>query len=163
MIDSSGNTVGQFYNSLIGLTKRKLVVDVGVRLDCYSRSYGKTRNIFIHKEGMQIAEIVIPLSRTNGFWCFIYLLDEYLDFDKILFLVASGSTTGGTGISRSSSTFNQLAGVSISTEHTKGGYSSLHDRDWVTCNFGVETVAAVNSEIIEHRELAKSMMNRKSR
>ena len=165
--DENGNEMGCFYRSQKGIfSTGKWVLDCGIKLDCYSRSYGITRNTFIHKNGVQIAEIVMPLSTTNGFWCFIYLLDEYNYLDKPLILFAR-RVTSNNGINFSSTSFSGQgmigARASISTVHTKDVYSKLHDRDWIANNFNIEDITAINSEIAENRELAKSLIRKRPR
>jgi len=160
--DENDTEVGSFYRSQKGFLRNKHVIECGIKLDCYSRSYGITRNIFIHKDAAQIAEIVIPLSVTNGFWCFIFLLDVYSNLNMLLLNIAR-CISSGSGTTSSSSSFDGhgvgRAGVSISTTYTKDGYSKLHDRNWIMNNFSFDEINAVNKEIAENRELAKNLIH----
>jgi len=157
LLDANNSTAGKFHKS-VRFMKNKYVVNLGgMNLDFYARSYDMTRNVFIHKNSVQIAEVVIPLSITNGFWCYIYLLDEYSGLEQTLSLLAVHTSLInplGGGVS-------QLAGARVYTSHTRDGYSKLHDSDWIVRNFNVEDVNAINNEIAENRKLADSIIRKR--
>ena len=147
--DKNGSGVGGLYRYSRFMKNKTVVEYGGAKLDCYAQSYGITRNTFIHKDGTQIAEVIQPLSRTNGNWFFVFLPDKYANFEQAIYLaVARENIFPSNGISG-------MGQQGVATEKTWSGYSKLHDRDWISKNFAAEDIATVDSEIQAHRELAQ--------
>ena len=79
IFDNANNICGKFYKLKNGFLDTKYVIEYGnYTLKSYDISVGKTRNISIYKDDVQIAEILKPLSVFNNLDCYYLFLLETL-------------------------------------------------------------------------------------
>lgn len=78
IFDTENNICGKFYKLTNGFFNTKYVIEYGnYTLKSYDISVGKTRNISIYKDDLQIAEILKPLSVSDSLDCYyLFLLDK---------------------------------------------------------------------------------------
>lgn len=150
IIDNRNNICGKFYKLINGIIDTKYVIEYeNDILKCYDISVGKTRNIFIHKDGIQIAEIIKLLNVSENLdQYYIFLLDEYsyletiISFFTIYFDNQNYSNKG------------EIVGhkTEVQVEYTYDKNSKLYDKNWLENHFNKQDIELINKEILEGRK-----------
>ena len=150
IFDAKNNNCGKFYRLINGFLDTKYVIEYGdYILRCFDISVGKTQNISIYNDDLQIAEIVKPLSVSNNLdYYYLYLLDEYSDLETILsfftvFFDYQNYANAGEVVGSKKE-------VSISYTFDKN--NKFYDKNWITNHFDNEEVELMNKRILEDRK-----------
>ena len=150
ILDKEENTCGEFSKVTNGFFDTKYVIEYGkYKLKSYDISVGKTRNISIYKDEIQIAEIIKPLSVSNNLDCYyIFLLDEYSELETILsfftiFFDYQNYSNKGEIVAHKDE-------VSISYTFDKN--NKFYAKNWISNHFNKEEIDSVNNQILENRK-----------
>ncbi len=126
----------------------------------YDISIGKTRNISIYKEELQIAEIVKPLSASDNLDCYyIFLLDEYSDLETILsfftvFFDYQNYSNSGQVVYHKED---------VVIRYTYDRNNKFYDKNWVSNHFNKEDVDLINNKILENRKKTTNKINKQAK
>ncbi len=150
IFDAQNNICGKFYKLTNGFLDTKYVIEYGnYTLKSYDISVGKTRNISIYKDDLQIAEILKPLSVSDNLdYYYLFLLDEYSDLEIILsfftvFFDYQNYSNNGEVVSNKKE-------VSISYTYDKN--NKFYDKNWIENNFNKKEVNLIYNQILEDRK-----------
>ena len=150
ILDSKNNACGRFYKLTNGFFDTKYVIEYGdYTLKCYDISVGKTRNISIYKENLQIAEIVKPLTVLNNLDCYyIFLLNEYSDLETILsfFTVVfdyQNYANAGQVVANKKH---------VKIKYTYGKNNKFYDKNWISEHFDKEHVDLIDNQRMKNKK-----------
>ncbi len=150
ILDNKCNICGRFYKLTNGFLDTKYVIEYeNFALKGYDISVGKTRNILIYKDDMQIAEIVKPLNVSNNLDCYyLFLLDEYSKLETILsfftvFFDYRNYSNSGEGV---------ISKEEVSVRYTYDKNNKFYDKNWISNHFNKEEVDLINNQILEDRK-----------
>jgi hypothetical protein len=146
LIDESNNVVGGFYKTSqgVGLTENKLVIEYNNELIIgYTKSVGKTENISLYKDNIQIGQIVKNLDVVNNLDnYYIFLLDDYsnlelvLSFFTIYFDYKNYNNSGEV-----------FYGKKYSVQYTISKTDNYYNPLWIRNNFDLENLASFYIEL----------------
>ncbi|MDR0978773.1 MAG: hypothetical protein LBL91_02380 [Lachnospiraceae bacterium] len=150
VIDKENNLCGKFYRLINGIIDTKYVIEYNDEtFICYSKSVGKTRNIFVYKDDVQVAEIVKPLSTVNNLDnYYIYLLDNYsyletiISFFTIYFDYKNYANSGEIVKGK----------TEVGFSYTYDKNNKFYDKNWISNNFNKEDVQLINQNIVKSRD-----------
>lgn len=140
----------KFYKLINDFFDTKYVIEYGnYSLKVYDISIGKTRNLSIYKDDIQIAEIVKPMSVSNNLdYYYIFLLDEYSDLETIIsfFIVFFDYQNYANG--------SQIVAKkeTISINYTYDKNNKYYDKNWILNHFDKQEVDVINNQILQDRK-----------
>lgn len=148
-LDENENVCGRFYEMTNGFMDCKWVIEYGdYQFLGYDISKGKTRNIVIHNNGVQIAQIVKPLTVIDNLdQYYIFLLDDYswleevLSFYTVLFDSIAYPNKGNV--------VYQKKEVNLSYSYSKNDH--FLDNNWIIDHFCGEEVEHLYNKFIKKR------------
>lgn len=150
IFDNENNICGKFYKLTNGFLNTKYVIEYGnYTLKSYDISVGKTRNILIYKDDLQIAEIIKPLSVSDNLdYYYIFLLDEYRNLETILsfftiFFDYQIYSNSGQVVAHKEE---------VQIMHTYDKNNKFYDKNWISNHFSKEDVELINSQILQDRK-----------
>lgn len=129
--------------------KNKFEIRVDNKLKVYDVSVGKTRNILIYNNDIQIAEIIKPLVISNNLDnYYIFLLDKYIELESIIsfftiyFDYQNYSNTGEF--------VKNKEDVSIRCTYDKN--NKFYDKNWIYKYFNGNDVNNLYNEMEKNRK-----------
>ena len=148
--DNKNDICGKFYKLTNGFLDTKYVIECNdYSLKSYDISIGKTRNISIYKDELQIAEIVKPLYTVDNLDSYyIFLLDQYSELEKIISFFTIFFDY--QNYSNSGQLVYKKKEVKIRYSYNKN--NKFYDKDWIIKNFRNEDVNDIYREIEETRK-----------
>lgn len=148
--DEKNNICAKFYEVTNGFADRKYIIEYeNEAFKVYDVSVGKTRNLLIFKDDVQIAEIVKPLSVSNNLDnYYVYLLDEYSKLEKIVSFFTIYFDYHN--YSNSGQVVAHKKEVVVKYSYDKN--TKFYDKNWLTNNFNKEDVGTINNQIMEDRK-----------
>lgn len=150
IFDSENNISGKFYKLTNRFLNTKYVIEYGnYTLKSYDISIGKTRNILIYKDTIQIAEIVKPLSVSDNLDSYyIFLLDEYSDLETIIsfftvFFDYQNYSNSGQVVAHKKE---------VKIRYTYDKNNKFYDKNWIANHFNKEEINLINDQILADRK-----------
>lgn len=158
VFDGEGEHCGVFYKLTKGLLDSEYVIEYGdYILKTYDVLVGKTRNIVIYKDDVQIAEMVKSLSVSDNLdTYYIYLLDEYAELEKILSFFAVFFDRKHYNNSGEVAAFRK----SVRVEYSFSKNNKFYDKKWIPEHFGGEEAFA---ELNKEREKIKKEFKKQAK
>ena len=146
IINSSNDICGNFYQIKKGFLNTHYVIENENNiLDAYDVSVGKAQTVSIYQGDTQIAEIIKPLRASNNIsYFYIFLLDEYKNFEKILSFFAIFFEYDKHHKSSGDTSY-----YDPNFEYTYSKNNKYYDKNWIQNNFNSEEVDLIYSQIIK--------------
>ena len=146
IINSSNDICGNFYQIKKGFLSIHYVIEnENNMLDCYDVSVGKAQAISIYQGDKQIAEIIKPLRASDDIsYFYIFLLDEYKNFEKIISFFAIFFE-----YDKHHNTSDDTSYYDPNFEYTYSKNNKYYDKNWIQNNFNSEEVDLIYSQIIK--------------
>lgn len=159
IFDGEGEHCGVFYKLTKGLLDSEYVIEYGdYILKTYDVSVGKTRNIMIYKDDVQIAEMVKSMAVSDNLDSYyIYLLDEYAELEGILSFFAVFFDKRHYGNRGEAVASKQEVGV----RYTYSKNNKYYDKKWIPEHFGGEEAAF--AELNKEREKTKKKFKKQAK
>lgn len=144
VFDGNGEQCGVFYKLTKGLLDSEYVIEYGdYILKTYDISAGKTRNVVIYKDDVQVAELVKPVNVADNLdTYYIYLLDEYAELEQILSFFAvffDRKHYNNSG--------EAVKGEYVGVRYSYSKNNKFYSKKWIPEHFGGEAAfAELNAE-----------------
>lgn len=150
IFDGEEKLSAKFYELINGMLDTKYVMEYGeYTLKIYDVSVGKTRNLLVYNDDLQIAEIVKPLCSSNNLDSYyIFLLDEYSDLQVLISLV----TILFDYINYSNSGEAVAYKEEVEVRYTYDKNNKFYNKEWLSSHFNEEDIKLIYNQMEEKRK-----------
>ena len=149
--DVMGNGVGRFFHTSAFMDSRYIVECFGETITGFIKAAGRCKHISLYLNGLQIAQIVKPLSvRDNLDMYYIFLLDEFSRFAQIISfftLYFDRREYGNNGIFSKQNRYQ--------VEYSFNANDKYYQPAWIRSNFDLQRVAPDYIELDQINEKSK--------